>query len=105
MVVKITDEQLKYYKFLTLVTDEFSKALRQTFRHMWDLKFGPGSIWDDSEVVRNLFLAKEGGNTKVPTNESYEKWDCTTLFQATIYAKIFSLRTAQVTLKHSVSCT
>ena len=85
-----TDEQLNYYKFSTLVVDEFPKALRQTFKHMWDLKFGPGSIWDDSEVVQNLFLAMEGSNTRVPTNKSYEKWDCTALFQATIYAKIFS---------------
>lgn len=52
-----TDEQLNYYKFLTLVVDEFPEALRQTFKHMWDLKFGPGSIWDASEVVQNLFLA------------------------------------------------
>ena len=99
MVDKFTDEQLNYYKFLFLVTDEFRKALRQTFKHLWDLKFGPGSIWDDSEVVRNLFLAMEGSNTKVPTNESYEEWDCTALFQATIYAKIFSLPDSTGNLK------
>ena len=99
MVVKsITDEQLNYYKFSTLVVDEFPKALRHTFKHMWD-NFGPGPIWDDSEVVRNLFLAMEGSNTKVPTNESYEKWDCTALFQATIYAKIFSSTDSKGNLK------
>ena len=99
MVVKITDKQLNHYKLLFLVTDEFPKALRQTFKHMWDLKFGPGSIWDDSEVVRNFFLAKEGSNTKVPTNKSYEKWDCTALFQATIHAKIFSSPDSKGNLK------
>ena len=99
MVVKsITDEQLNYYKFSTLVVDEFPKALRHTFKHMWD-NFGPGPIWDDSEVVRNLFLAMEGSNTKVPTNESYEEWDCTALFQATIYAKIFSSPDSKGNLK------
>ena len=99
MVVKFTDEQLNYYKFLFLVTDEFPKALRHTFKHLWDLKFEPGSIWDDSEVVRNLFLAMEGSNTRVPTNESYEKWDCTALFQATIHAKIFSSPDSKGNLK------
>ena len=101
MVVKsITDEQLNYYKFSTLVVDEFPKALRHTFKHMWD-NFRPGSgpIWDDSEVVRNLFLAMEGSNTKVPTNESYEEWDCTALFQATIYAKVFSSSDSKGNLK------
>ena len=93
-----TDEQLNYNKFSTLVVDEFPKALRQTFKHMWD-NVGPGPIWDDSEVVRNLFLAMEGSNTRVPTNKSYEKWDCTALFQATIYAKIFSSPDSKGNLK------
>ena len=93
-----TDEQLNYNKFSTLVVDEFSKALRQTFKHMWD-NVGPGPIWDDSEVVRNLFLAMEGSNTRVPRNKSYNKWDCTALFQATIYAKIFSSPDSKGNLK------
>ena len=38
-----------------------------------------------------MFHATEGGKTKVPTHFSYEEWDCTTLFQATIYAKSFAL--------------
>ena len=42
-------------------------------------------------LVRNLLRTKEGGTTKVPTNLSYEKWDCTALFQATIYAYSFAL--------------
>ena len=93
-----TDEQLNNNKFSTLVVDEFPKALRQTFKHMWD-NFGPGPIWDDSEGVRNLFLAMEGSNTRVPTNESYKRWDCTALFQATIYAKIFSSPDSKGNLK------
>ena len=93
-----TDEQLNYNKFSTLVVDEFPKALRQTFKHMWD-NVGPGPIWDDSEAVRNLFLSMEGSNTRVPTNESYKKWDCTALFQATIYAKIFSSPDSKGNLK------
>ena len=88
------DEQLNYFKFASIVLNEFPKALRQTFRSMWDNNFGhlPGfQPWDDSIVVRNMFLATEGGTTKVPTNLSYDEWDCTVLFQATIYARSFSL--------------
>ena len=61
---------------------------------MWDNTFGhlPGfQPWDDSTMVRNMFLGAEGGRTKVPTNLSYEEWDCTALFQATIYARSFAL--------------
>ena len=85
-----TDEQLNFFKFSKLVVDEFPKALRQTFKYMWE-NVGPGSNWDDSEGVRDSFLTKEGGKTKVPTDKSYEEWDCTALFQATIFAKTFAL--------------
>ena len=94
-----TDEQLNFFKLSKLAVDEFSKALRQTFKHMWDLKFGPGAIWDDSIHVRKSFLIKEGGKTKVPTDKSYEEWDCTALFQATIYAKTFALPDIKGNLK------
>ena len=89
------DEQLNYFKFATIVLNEFASALRQTFKSMWDNVFGhsPGyQMWDDSTAVRNLFLASEGGKTKVPTHLSYEQWDCTALFQATIHARSFALR-------------
>ena len=88
------DEQLNYFKFASIALNEFPKALRQTFRSMWDNNFGhlPGfQPWDDSIVVRNMFLATEGGRTKVPINRSYDEWDCTALFQATIYARSFAL--------------
>ena len=88
-----TNEQLNYFKFASIVLNEFADALRQTFKSMWDKRFGhsPGyQLWDDSTVVRNLFHNEEGGKTKVPTHISYEEWDCTALFQATIYAKSFA---------------
>ncbi|XP_068688869.1 uncharacterized protein [Montipora foliosa] len=89
------DEELNHFKCLSLVLNEFPNALRQTFKTMWDTTIGhrPGyQLWDDSTAVRNLFLSTEGGTTKVPTNQSYNEWDCTALFQATIYAKSFSMR-------------
>ena len=95
MALKLfTNEQLNYFKFATIVQDEFPIALRQTFKFMWDNRFGhrPGyQLWDNSTVVRKLFLAEEGGKTKVPTHISYEEWDCTALFQATIYANSFAM--------------
>ena len=92
-VQPFTNEQLNYFKFASIVLNEFVIALRQTFKSMWDNIFGhrPGyQPWDNSMVVRNLFLAEEGGKSKVPTHISYEEWDCTALFQATIYARSFA---------------
>ena len=88
------DEELNYFKFSSIVLNEFPKALRQTFKTMWDNNFGhcPGfQPWDDSPAVRNLFVSTEGGRTKVPTHQSYNEWDCTVLFQATIYARSFAI--------------
>nr|XP_058962800.1 uncharacterized protein LOC131789670 [Pocillopora verrucosa] len=89
-----TNEQLNYFKFAFLVLNEFPKALRQTFKQMWNntVASRPGfQPWDDSNAVRNLFLSTEGGASKVPTHLSYDEWDCTVLFQATIYARSFAL--------------
>ena len=88
------DEDLNYFKFSSLVLNEFPKALRQTLKTMWDNTYGhrPGfQLWDDSSTVRNLFVATEGGRTKVPVHRSYHEWDCTALFQATIYSRTFAL--------------
>ena len=88
------EEELNYFKFASLVLNEFPKALRQTFKTMWDNTFGhrPGfQLWDDSLAVRNLFVSTEGGTTRVPTNLSYNEWDCTALFQATVFAQSFAL--------------
>lgn len=91
MVVVITKEQLNSSKINLIVNDELPRALRQTFKSMWDNKFGPGELWDDTETVRKSFLAKEGGLTKVPTEKSYLKWDCTDLAHATIFATSLAL--------------
>ncbi|XP_068751949.1 uncharacterized protein [Montipora capricornis] len=88
------EEELNHFKCLSLVLNEFPRALRQTFKTMWDTTIGrrPGSqLWDDSTAVRNLFVSEEGGTTKVPAHQSYDEWDCTDLFQATIFAKSFSI--------------
>ena len=91
-----SDEQLNFFKFSSLVLNEFPKALRQTFKTMWDNTYGhrPGfQLWDDSTAVRNMFdseEAKSGKKTKVPVLQSYNEWDCTNLFQATIFAPSFA---------------
>ena len=86
------DEELNFFKFASLVLNEFPKALRQKFKTMWDDNYGhrPGfKLWDDSSAVRNLFASLEGDKNKVPIHISYNEWDCTALFQATIYAQSF----------------
>ena len=93
---QFSDEQLNFFKFAALVLNEFPKALRPTFKTMWDNTYGhrPGfQLWDDSTTVRNMFdseEAKSGKKTKVPVLQSYNEWDCTSLFQATIFARSFA---------------
>ena len=87
------EEDLNFFKFASLVLNEFPNALRQTFKAMWDNTYGHRAgfqLWDDSTAVRNLFSATEGGRTKVPVHQSYHEWDCTALFQATIYSRVFT---------------
>ena len=88
-------EQLNYFKFATVVFDEFPTALRKVFVYLWDTKvaYTTGFIaWDDSLLVRNMFLKEEGGKTKsVSTKISYKEWDCTALFEATLHAKSFAV--------------
>ena len=94
VLVQFQDEELNFDKFAHIVSGEFPKALREAFVSKWDKTYGnlPGyQPWDDSLAVRNLFLGTEGGKTKVPTHLSYDEWDCTALFQATIYAQSFAL--------------
>ena len=89
-----SDEQLNFFKLSSLVLNEFPKALRQTFKTMWDNTYGgrPGfQLWDDSSAVRNLFATTEGGRTKIPIGQSYNEWDCTNLFRATIFSRSFAL--------------
>ena len=88
------EEDLNYFKLSSLVLNEFPRALRQTFKTMWDKTYGhrPGfRLWDDSTAVRNLFASEEGSKNRVPVHQSYSEWDCTALFQATIYSQTFAL--------------
>ena len=64
-----------------------------------DTKYGPAQPWDDTVAVRKSFRVKEGGKTKVSTHKSYDEWDCTALFQATIYAQSFALPDSKGHLK------
>ena len=88
-------EQLNFFKFASVVLDEFPVALRQVFIHMWDTRVAspPGvPKWDDSVTVLNIFLAREGGAKKVPTlNKSSKEWDCTALFKASLFSQTFAM--------------
>ena len=94
---KWSNEQLNYFKFATIVVDEFPKALRQAFVFMWDKKYGgppTSKPWDDTTTIRNQLHAQEHGNYKIPVHQSYETWDCTALFQATLFAHSFKVSDA-----------
>lgn len=88
-------EQLNFFKFSSVVLDEFPIALRQVFIYMWDTLVAttPGvPKWDDSVTVLNIFLAREGGAKKVPMlNKSFKEWDCTALFKASLFSQTFAM--------------
>ena len=101
MVQLETDEQWNFFKFV-MVMKVFDKALRQTFKRMWNKKYGLLHQWDDSKAVRKLLCNKEGGKDKgikLPTNKSYEEWDTTALCKFTLYAKSFATRDSKGDLK------
>ena len=100
MVQLETDEQWNFLKFVT-VMKVFDKALRQTFKRMWNKKYGVLHQWDDSKAVRKLLCNKEGGKDKgikllLP---SYEEWDTTALCKFTLYAKSFATPDSKGDLK------
>ena len=88
-------EQLNFFKFSSVVLDEFPVALRQVFIYMWDTLIAttPGvPKWDDSVTVLNIFLAREGGAKKVlMLNKSSKEWDCTALFKASLFSQTFAM--------------
>ena len=90
-----SDEELNFFKFISIVLDEFPKCLRHVFVDMWNKRIAPAlpncQLWDDSTVVHDLLLKKESPNSKIPINSSFHGWDCTTLFQATLHARTFAL--------------
>ena len=93
---------MNFFKFAFIVLNEFPEALRQIFVDMWDKRIAPqhsNQVWDDSVGVRNVFLNIEGPKTKIPKNSSFQDWDCTALFQATLYAKTFALPDSKGNMK------
>ena len=64
------------------------------FVTLWDNKvavktgFDP---WDDSTTVQKMLFKSEGGKTDILNGKSFQEWDCTALFKATIYAKTFGV--------------
>ena len=100
MVQLNSDEQWNFLKFV-MVVKGFHNALRQTFKRIWNKKYGLLHQWDDSNAVRKLLCNNEGKDkgTKLLTNKSYEEWDTTALCQFTLYAKSFATRDSKGDLK------
>ena len=97
-----SNEELNFFKFASIVLNEFPEALRQIFVDMWDKRVAPhhsNQVWDDSIGVHNLLLNIEGPKTKIPKNSSFQDWDCTALFQATLYARTFALSDSKGNVK------
>ena len=101
-------EQLNFFKFSTVVLDDFPVALRQVFVSMWNnqVATSPGvPKWDDSLAVRTWLVRKEGSTMRVsPLAKSYKEWDCTVLFKATLFAHTFAVPdgTGGVSTLHSL---
>ena len=91
-----SNAELNFFKFASIIFDTLPEALRSVFVDQWNKRIAtlPGPdhyIWNDSDEIRNTFLKKEGPKCSIPTSISYKEWDCTALFQATLYAKTFAL--------------
>lgn len=91
-------ELLNFLKFAFVVLDEFPVTLRSVFVFMWDNFVATTTTtpsvpkWDDSITVHKIFLTKEHGSKKAYTiNKFFKEWDCTALFEATLYAKTFAM--------------
>ena len=99
--VTFSNEQLNYFKFAAIVTEEFPSALRHCFVDMWDSKYRslPGPVhrtWDDSPTVRSLLMSNEGKPSLPP---SIKKWDVTELHTNIIFAETFRVPDATGTLR------
>ena len=100
-VKPFSKEELNYLKFASIVHDEFPKMLRSTFVELWNAKIAPlpdYQVWNDTPAERKLLLNR-GGKTKIPITKSLEDWDCTALFQATLYSNTFGTITISPTTK------
>ena len=104
-----TVEQLNFFKLSKLAVDEFSEALRQTLKHMWDRKFGPtAAIWDDFSRCEKLVPGKRGVESQLQSSRTQGP---TGNGIAPRCSKPLSTRkrslypTIEVTLKLLVSCT
>jgi hypothetical protein len=91
-----SNAELNFFKFASIIFDILPEALRSVFVDQWNRRIatlpGPDHYsWDDSASIRNTFRKKEDPKCSIPTSTSYKEWNCTALFQATLYAKTFAL--------------
>ena len=89
-----SNEELNFFKFASIVLNEFPEALRQIFVDMWNKRIAPlhgKQVWNDSTGVRILLFESKGPKCKIPIYKPFKNWDCTALFQAILYAQTFAL--------------
>ena len=95
---RLSKEEFNFLKYALIVFDEFPKMLRCTFVQLWNNKIAslPGNqLWENTSVS-----VRERIKAKISTDKSFEDWDCTDLFKATIYSKTFATSTTPIkTLK------
>ena len=89
-----SNEELNFFKFVSIVLNEFPEALRQIFVDKWNKRFASlhgSQVWDDSTGVRILLFNSKDPKCKIPIYEPFKDWDCTALFQAILHAQTFAL--------------
>ena len=89
-----SNEELNFLKLVSIVSNELTKALRQTFVDMWYTRIAPlhgNQVWDDSTGVRILLFNSMGRNCKILKYEPFKDWHCSVVSRAILHARTFAL--------------
>ena len=95
-----SNDELNFFKFASIVLNEFPEALRQIFVDMWDKRVAPhhsNQVWDDSIGVHNLLLNIEGPKPKYPKIALFKTGTAPLFSKPLCMQKHLLYRTAKVT--------